>query len=48
MLIKPLPSLEMARFFSPPRVPTEEMSTRVFLRGFHKAAKRRLAILELI
>ena len=32
----------------PARVPTEEMSTRVFLKGFHKAANRSLAILELI
>jgi hypothetical protein len=32
----------------PARVPTEEMSTRVFLKGFHKAANRSFAILELL
>jgi hypothetical protein len=47
MVIKPLPSFEMAGL-QPARVPTEEMNTRVFLSGFHKAANRRLAILELI
>jgi hypothetical protein len=39
MVIKPLPSF---------RVPTEEMSTRVFPKGFHKAANRSFAILELL
>jgi hypothetical protein len=32
----------------PARVPTEEMSTRVFPKGFHKAANRSFAILELL
>jgi hypothetical protein len=32
----------------PARVRTEEMSTRVFLKGFHKAANRSFAILELL
>ena len=32
----------------PARVPTEEMSTRVFLKGFHKAEDRSFAILELL
>jgi hypothetical protein len=47
MVIKSLPSLEMAGF-SPPAFPTEEMSTRMFLKGFHKAANRSFAILELL
>jgi hypothetical protein len=45
MVIELLPSFAVV--LQPARVPTEEMSTRVFLTGFHKAARRSLAILEL-
>jgi len=42
---QPVPSFAMA--LQPARVPTEEMSTRMLLKGFHKAANRSFAILEL-
>src|SRR3954469_13675559 len=47
IVIKRLPSFTMVDF-SPPRVPIDEMSTRALLTGFHKAANRGFAILELL
>jgi hypothetical protein len=47
MVIKPLPSFAKAGF-QPARVLTEQMSTRVFPKGFHKAANGSFAILELV